>query len=73
MRRQEFGLNDIFSETTRPEALIFTMKHCLVDLHQVYSNGYPGVQNGPAVGREGVVGKIFLIYLEIFFSRTARL
>ena len=56
MRRQEFALNDIFSETTRPEALIFTMKHCPVDLHQVYSNGHPGVQNGLAVGKEGVMG-----------------
>ena len=32
-------LNNIFSETTRPRALIFGMKHCLVDLYQVYSVG----------------------------------
>ena len=26
------------------------MKHCLVNLSQVYSNGGPWVQNGPAAG-----------------------
>ena len=30
------------SETTRPRALIFGMKHHLVDLHQVCSNDAPG-------------------------------
>ena len=33
-----FSLNDIFSETTRPRALIFGMKHCLVDFYQVCLN-----------------------------------
>ena len=45
--RQQFALNDIFSETARPRALIFDMKHCLIDLYQVCSNGAPGVRNGP--------------------------
>ena len=64
------GLNDIFSETTRPRALIFGMKHCLVDLYQIHSNGAPGVQNGPATGGLGFKNKI---YLKFFFCGTARL
>ena len=39
-----------------------------MDLYQVYSNGGPGVQNGP--GAEGL-GFKNEIYLKIFFSRTA--
>ena len=50
VRCQQFALNDIFSKTTRPRALIFGMKYCLVDLYQVYSNGAPGAQNGSVVG-----------------------
>ena len=34
------------SETTRPRALIFGMKHYLVDLYQVCSNYTPGAKNG---------------------------
>ena len=38
---------DIFSETPRPRprALIFGMKHCIVDVYQVCSNIGHGVQN----------------------------
>ena len=39
MRYQSCALNDIISETTRPSALIFEIKHCLVDLYQVCSIG----------------------------------
>ena len=38
------------SETTRPRALIFGMKHHLVDLQKVCSNYTPGAKNGPALG-----------------------
>ena len=38
-----FALNNISSETIRPRALIFGMKHFLVDLYQVFSNAVPGV------------------------------
>ena len=70
VHRQQFPLNDIFSETTTPRALICVTKHCLVDLYQVCSNSTPGVQNSSAVGGLGFENKI---YLKIFFSRTARL
>ena len=52
VRHQQFALNDIFSETARPPALIFGVLHvyCLVNRFQIYSNGGPGVQNGPAAG-----------------------
>ena len=35
------------SETRRPRLLIFVMKHQHVDLYQVCSNNFPGVNNGP--------------------------
>ena len=38
------------AETTRPRALIFSMKYHLVDLNQVCSNYSPGAKNGPARG-----------------------
>ena len=38
------------SETTRPRALIFGMKHHLVDFNQVCSNNAPWAKNGPAPG-----------------------
>ena len=44
--RQQFALNGIVSKTIR--ALIFGMKHCLVDLYRMRSNGGPGIQNGSA-------------------------
>ena len=44
------------------------MKHFLVNLYQVYSNGGPEVQNG--MRRDGGGGQ-YLGTLIIFFSRTA--
>ena len=38
------------SETKRPRALIFGMKHHLVDLCQVCSSETPGAKNGNAPG-----------------------
>ena len=35
------------SEITGPRALLFGMKHHLVDLYQVCSNDTPGAKNGP--------------------------
>ena len=46
---------NISSETTRPRALLFGLKHCVVDLYQVCSDGGLGVQNGSAVGGGGGV------------------
>ena len=37
-------------ETTRPRALIFGMKHHVVDLYQICSNYTPGAKNGPTPG-----------------------
>ena len=39
-----------FSETIRPNALIFGMKHDLVNPYQVRSNYAPGAKYGPALG-----------------------
>ena len=68
VRHQQFALNNISSETSRPRALIFGMEHCLVDLYQICSNGGPGVQNGPVTGGLGFKNEI---HLKIVFSRTA--
>ena len=38
------------SETIRPRALIFGMKHHLTDQYQVCLNYAPGAKNGPAQG-----------------------
>ena len=38
------------SETTRTKALIFRIKHHLVDHHQVSSNYVPRTENRPAPG-----------------------
>ena len=38
------------SETTRPRALIFGMKHHLVNFYQVFSNYSPGAKNTPQPG-----------------------
>ena len=38
------------SETTRPRAMIFGMKHYLVVFYQVCSNNTPRVKNGPTPG-----------------------
>ena len=40
----------LWSETTRPRALIFGMKHYLVNLYRVGSNYIPGAKNDPAPG-----------------------
>ena len=52
--RQQFALNNIFFDTTRPRALIFGMKHYLVGFYQVCSNGGPEVQKGPEAEGGGV-------------------
>ena len=56
VRRQQFALNNIFHETTKPRALIFDTKYCLVDLNQVCSNGGPG--SSMALRREVLCLKI---------------
>ena len=43
-------LKIFLSETIRPIALMFGMKHYLVDLYQVCSNYAPGAKNVPAPG-----------------------
>ena len=40
----------ILSETTSHRALVFCMRHHLVDAYQVCSNYAPGTQNGPVLG-----------------------
>ena len=62
MCSKQFALN-VFSETSSTRAWIFGMKHCLLNIYQVCSNGTPGVQNGPAAG-----GLVFENELCIFFS-----
>ena len=44
------------SETTRHRALIFDMKHHLVNLYQVCSNYTPGAKNSPAGGHLLYIG-----------------
>ena len=65
---KQLGLN-VSSDTTRPRALIFGMKHCLVDLYPVYSIGDARVQNGTAARGFRFVNELCL---KTFF-RTARL
>ena len=67
--RQQFSLSNIFSETARPRALIFGMKHCLVDFTKF-------VQMMPLGSKMAVAGGLEFenkICLEIFSFRTARL
>ena len=52
-RYQLCVVNSLLSETTRPRALIFDMKHCLINLYQVYSAAGPKVQNYPVAGGLG--------------------
>ena len=69
--RQQCALNYIFSGSTRPKALIFGMKHCLVNLYQAGSNGGPGVQNGPAPwGPTFEAWKYTENYSKVFFRTT---
>ena len=67
VRHQQFALNDIFSETTRPRALIFGMKHCLVDFYQVCLNTFslPGVQNDTVTESLGFASKMYIKILPI--------
>ena len=51
------------SETTRPRALIFDMKHHLVNLYQICSNYIPGAKNGPPKG-----GHMF--YIGLYTGKT---
>ena len=44
--REQFALKDISSEATRPWALIFGMKHRLVDLNKFRSHCASEAQNG---------------------------
>ena len=44
------SLKIFFSETRRHRALIFGMKHLLMDIYQICSNYVPGVKTGPAPG-----------------------
>ena len=53
------------SETTRPRALIFGMKHHLVDLYQVCSNYIPG-------GHMLYTGLNWEKHEKIFLSETIR-
>ena len=69
VRCHQFDVNGISSETARPMVLIFSMKHCLVNIYQVCSNGAPGAHNGSAAEDLGFENKICF---KIFFSRTAR-
>ena len=41
---------NFLSETTRPRALNFGMKHHLVNLYQVRSNYIPGIKKAPPQG-----------------------
>ena len=43
-------MKKILSKTTRPRALIFGMKHHLVNFYQVCSNNIPWAKNGPVPG-----------------------
>ena len=56
MCRQQFALNYSFSIATWPRALIFDMRHCLVDFYQVC--GGTRVQNGPMAGGLGFENEI---------------
>ena len=60
-----------FSETRRHRALIFGMKHFLVDLYQDCSYDVPGVKTGPAPGvTSAKQRKKKRKTLKFFFSET---
>ena len=61
-----------WSETTRPRALIFGMKHHLVDLYRVCPNYTPGAKNGPTRGHMFCIGLYREKYEKIFLSETTR-
>ena len=56
MCRKQVALN-VFFQTTWPRALIFPMKHFLVDRYQLCSVGDPRVQNVIAAGDLGVANE----------------
>ena len=58
------------SETTRPRALIFGMKHHLVNLYQVCSNYIPWAKNGPAPGVTFNIDLLRGKHEKIFLSET---
>ena len=47
---------NFLSETTRHRALLFGMKHYLVNLYQVCSNYTPSAKNGPTPGSHALHG-----------------
>ena len=59
------------SETTRPGALTFGMKHYLVVFYQVSSNYTPGAKNGP-VGHMLYIGLKREKHENTFLSETIR-
>ena len=61
------------SEITKPRALIFGMKHHLVNLEQVCSNYTPGAKHGPAPGVTCFTKTYTGKNMEIFLSETIRL
>ena len=54
------------SETKRPRALIFGMKHHIVNIYQVCSNYIPGTKNGHTL----VVGFHRIFLSEIIWPRA---
>ena len=58
------------SETIRPRALIFGMKHHLVSLYQVCSNYIPGAKNGPTQGSHFYIGLYTKKHEKFFSSET---
>ena len=61
------------SKTTRAGALIFSMKHHLVNLYQVCSNYIPGAKNGPPWGSHVLhIGLHKEKHEKIFLSETIR-
>ena len=60
------------SETIRPRALIFGMKHHRMDLCQVCSNYTPGAKNGPARGITCYTGLYREKHGKIFLPETIR-
>ena len=62
----------ILSETASPRALIFGLKHHLVNLYQVCSNYIPGTENGLPWGHMFYIGLYREKHEKIFMSETTR-
>ena len=60
------------SETIRPRALIFGIKHHLVDLYQFCSNHATGVKIGPVPGGHMFCIGLFMEKHEKILSETIR-